>query len=113
GVGVDLKLGRLGDSRRVETPAEDIEAACPPRRVAVPDDDEATVPVRCDPGIALEATGVSIDAEFAAQRCSRRVEAPAEDAADVPILRIAAPDDNEVSVGVGGDGRILLLVGGV
>src|SRR6185503_1642705 len=105
GVGVDLELDALGDSKGVEELAGHAQGLV--RAIAAPHHDEVPVDVRGDRGVVVQSGGVGVDAKLAPLPDPGGVETLAEDAVTAGVLADAQPDDDEIPVAVrghGGDG---------
>jgi hypothetical protein len=111
-VGVDAELRARGRPGGGVPLGVDVRVVAGAHARAFPDDDEVPVGVHGDRGDVLGAGGVRVDAEFragggAAERVALGVNAFAG-----PVLEVAHPHDDEVPVGVGGDGGEVLAVVG-
>src|SRR5439155_669952 len=112
---VDPELGALRYPAAAEALPEDAKAVTGALLVAVPHHGEVARRVGRHRGITLRARRVGVHLELGALRGAAAAVALAEDAKVVAaaLLPGARPHDHEVARPVGGDGRVLLVVGRV
>src|SRR5207247_1722096 len=112
GEGVHAELAALGDAGGTVALREHVVAGRGDEAVARPGDDEVAVGGGRDGGVPLVPIGGGVHEELAAPGHAGGVIAPGEDAPSEAVLLEVLPGDDEVTVGIGCDGGVLVAGGG-